>query len=337
MPSNLMTGWFQIGWSTDLEAGDVRQLHYFGEDLVAYRDHAGTAHVMDAYCRHLGANLAVGGSVVDDGLQCPFHGWVWRPDGSNASIPYQDRTSKVRLRAWPVVERFGVLLIWHDAAHRAPYFFPPETFAEVSEHLGEMEFHQPGKDAQSLFERTTVHPQMAVENAVDPEHFRYVHRTPETPQILAEHIDDYNWHSKVGFGRRWREGIDRPDDHTNTLDLLWRGTGIAFNALTDPQRAQVVLIAVTPVDAQTTDVFGTYWPQVLADDEETGMHLKYIEEGKLSLPDDIIIWGNQKFLENPALTTAEAAGFRKMREWTQKFYPDAEQEPLAHLRTVTAI
>jgi 3-ketosteroid 9alpha-monooxygenase subunit A len=29
------TGWFMIGWSPEFPAGEVRALHYFGEDLVA--------------------------------------------------------------------------------------------------------------------------------------------------------------------------------------------------------------------------------------------------------------------------------------------------------------
>jgi 3-ketosteroid 9alpha-monooxygenase subunit A len=333
MPSNLMSGWFQVGWSTDLAVGDVKQIHYFGEDLVAYRDADGAAHVLDAYCRHLGANLAVGGCVVDGGLQCPFHGWVWDADGVNVRIPDHDRPSRARLRSWPVVERFGVLMIWHDHEGRPPTFQPPETFGEVSQHLDALQFHEAGTGSQTLFPGTTILPQMVVENAVDPAHFRFVHHTPHTPKILAEHIDDWTWHSKVGFGGRWSDGVDRGDDHVNTLDLLWRGTGIAFNALTDPQRVMMVLIAVTPVDEHTTDVFGTYWPQVLPDDAETGRHLEYIADAKNSLPDDILIWDNQRFLENPALSTDEAAGFRKMREWTQKFYPEASGEPLAHLRS----
>ena len=36
-----VTGWFMIGWSPEFPIGEVRPLHYFGEDLVAYRDESG--------------------------------------------------------------------------------------------------------------------------------------------------------------------------------------------------------------------------------------------------------------------------------------------------------
>ena len=86
LPSMRPTGWFQVGWSADIAIGDEVPLHYFGRDLVAYRGLDGRVTVMDAHCRHLGANLAYGGCVVEDGIQCPFHGWVWNSDGRNVRI-----------------------------------------------------------------------------------------------------------------------------------------------------------------------------------------------------------------------------------------------------------
>ena len=61
------TGWFQVAWSTDLEVGDVRPLHYFGTDLVMFRGLDDAVHVLDAHCQHLGADLSHGGCVVEGG------------------------------------------------------------------------------------------------------------------------------------------------------------------------------------------------------------------------------------------------------------------------------
>ena len=51
LPSMRPTGWFQVAWSADLEVGDVMPLHYFGEDLVAFRDLDGAVRVLDAHCQ----------------------------------------------------------------------------------------------------------------------------------------------------------------------------------------------------------------------------------------------------------------------------------------------
>jgi phenylpropionate dioxygenase-like ring-hydroxylating dioxygenase large terminal subunit len=55
-----------VGWSPEFPIGEVRPLHYFGEDLVAYRDEGGELHVMEAHCKHLGAHIGHGGIVVGD-------------------------------------------------------------------------------------------------------------------------------------------------------------------------------------------------------------------------------------------------------------------------------
>ncbi len=54
-------GWFRVAYSKDLEVGQVLPLYLLGRDLVLYRDESGGAQVLDAYCRHLGANLGYGG------------------------------------------------------------------------------------------------------------------------------------------------------------------------------------------------------------------------------------------------------------------------------------
>ncbi|HVV31381.1 MAG TPA: Rieske 2Fe-2S domain-containing protein [Mycobacteriales bacterium] len=331
------TGWFQVGWSTDLAVGEVKPLRYFGEDLVAFRGKDGDVHVLNAYCAHLGANLAYGGCVTDEGIQCPFHGWVWSPEGRNVRIPYQDRPNKSRgVRSWPVHESLGVISIWHDAAGRPPLFDLPSEFTELAPHLGERAYYPAGPDAQSRYENTYVHPQMLLENAVDPIHFRYVHGTPTTPLVLTESVDEWTWRAKVGFGRRWADGRDRQGDELNTLYLMWAGTGISYNVHTDAERSTMTVIACTPVDDDTTEVFGTYFVERIPGDEGTDRYAQRVVGLKAALPDDLKIWNNQRFLERPALATNEAAGFRHIREWGQNFYPDGELGPRDVLLEPTA-
>ena len=67
--------WYPIVVSESLGVGEVRSVRLLARDLVLWRDDEGTAHVMDAYCPHLGANLAIGGRVEGCHLVCPYHWW----------------------------------------------------------------------------------------------------------------------------------------------------------------------------------------------------------------------------------------------------------------------
>ena len=86
-------GWFRVAYTSELTKGEVKSLHYFGRELVLFRDEEGEAHLLDAYCRHLGAHLGHGGKVEGRGIRCPFHAWLWDGAGSCLESPYARPTS----------------------------------------------------------------------------------------------------------------------------------------------------------------------------------------------------------------------------------------------------
>src|SRR5208337_1884068 len=101
-------GWFQVAYGDEIAKGSVQRLQYFGQELVAFRGDDGALRVLDAYCPHLGAHLAIGGKVIGNTLRCPFHGWRFDGEGQCVEVPYAKKIPpKGQTRAWPVVERNG--------------------------------------------------------------------------------------------------------------------------------------------------------------------------------------------------------------------------------------
>ena len=92
LPPPYPNGWFAITESHKIKNGEIKSFKYFGTELAVFRGHSGEVSVMDAYCPHLGANIAIGGTVIDncgnDCVKCPFHGWTFRgSDGLCLQIP----------------------------------------------------------------------------------------------------------------------------------------------------------------------------------------------------------------------------------------------------------
>ncbi|MGI9287373.1 MAG: Rieske 2Fe-2S domain-containing protein, partial [Pseudomonadales bacterium] len=54
-------GWYGVAFTSELQAGGVKPLKYFDQDLVLFRTEDGVAHVLEAFCPHLGAHLGYGG------------------------------------------------------------------------------------------------------------------------------------------------------------------------------------------------------------------------------------------------------------------------------------
>lgn len=47
---------------------------------------------MDSYCAHMGGNLAAGGRVIGNCIECPFHGWTFDSTGKCVRIPYAQKS-----------------------------------------------------------------------------------------------------------------------------------------------------------------------------------------------------------------------------------------------------
>lgn len=315
------TGWFQVGWSEAIGPGDVRPLRYFGEDLVMFRSRTGELAVLNAHCQHLGANLAYGGCVIEDGIQCPFHGWVWSTEGRNVSIPGHDAPNRARrVRPWTVVEKDDVIYLWHDVSGGLPTWEVPDVFVDLGVSVAHKSFHRPYPAGTGRFEHVRVHPQMVLENAVDPGHFRFVHHTPDIPVLLEQDVADTTWFARVGFGKRWHDRPPVGDDVRGTLTILFSGVGIGYNALVDRDVTAVVLIATTPVDDEHSDIFQTVWLECV-DGESDEEHQARLDTALGALPEDVNIWHHQKYLDPAGLTADEVRGFNQIRRWGKRFYP----------------
>ena len=76
-------GWYVIEAGDRLQKEQVIQKTWMGQEIVAWRDEAGSVCVAGAFCPHLGAHLGPdsGGLVRRECLVCPFHGFEFDVSG----------------------------------------------------------------------------------------------------------------------------------------------------------------------------------------------------------------------------------------------------------------
>jgi len=156
----------------------AKAVRLLGEDLVLFRDEEGTAHVLDAHCRHLGAHIGYGGTVEGDGIRCPFHAWKWNGEGICTDIPYAKRIpAGARIRTWPSVEKNGLVMVHHHTEGAGATYEVPDLPQIGADGWTPLEIRHWKVRSRWLDMN---------ENAVDQIHFHYVHGTVTTPETQVE-------------------------------------------------------------------------------------------------------------------------------------------------------
>lgn len=93
LPPVYPNAWVPVAYSSAIEGDNqIYESVLCGQDIVLFRDKNSNVVCLDAYCPHLGANLAAGGRLTtrnsETCIQCPFHGWSFNGRGDCVDIPY---------------------------------------------------------------------------------------------------------------------------------------------------------------------------------------------------------------------------------------------------------
>lgn len=187
--------WYAVEFSDDLAVGKPKKIKILGQQIVLYRKNSDRSIVaMSDLCVHRGAALS-GGTIKDDCIVCPYHGWEYQPDGVVSRIPAhpnQGIPRKARVDAYPTVEKYKFIWIYMGdlpEEERPPI---PDWSAiddDVTYRAVTGSFLW-----KSNYERI-------VENGVDVAHTPFVHGgvfgNPEKPEVPEFEIEESDWHCKA--------------------------------------------------------------------------------------------------------------------------------------------
>jgi len=308
-PFPLPNGWFAVALSGELRAGEVKRAFYLGRELVLFRTASGDARVFDAYCPHLGAHLGVGGKVVGDTLQCPFHGWRFDGDGHCVEVPYAKRIPPhAAARAWLVAERYGLVFVWHHLEGKPPFYRLPEI-----PELSSPEWVPPVLREWRV--RSAI--QEMAENDHDNAHFPIVHQGKYLPTAVT-----YDGLTKTCVSPVSRE---MPDGSALNAELVRTSYALGIATVSYrgiPGMGFIMLSVVTPVDEE--NVHMRWLLTVTANLPEAAREevIRGISEGT-GVEADIPIWENKRFVANPLLCDGDGP-IAEFRRWAAQFYSNPE-------------
>ena len=165
--------------------GTPVQARVLGEDLVVFRDTDGNVGVMDEYCPHRGASLALGRNE-EGGLRCLYHGWKLDFRGRVTEMvsepPNTRMMDAIKHKAYPVKEWAGFVWAYMGPADDVPEFEPPAWAPSEDVKLSVAKVILPCNWAQIL------------EGAIDSAHSSSLHSSDMVPaQVDGAKATDSMW------------------------------------------------------------------------------------------------------------------------------------------------
>ncbi|XP_064395396.1 cholesterol 7-desaturase nvd-like [Halichondria panicea] len=329
IPPPFPNGWFGLLRSTELKAGQSTAVNALGQNFAVFRDDKGNAHVLDAYCAHLGANLGVGGKIYGSCVQCPFHGWQFDGEtGQCTKIPYAKGKipAQAKVKAWPTLECNGAILVWHDAEGREPLWSLKDLEGIGSRFVYRL--------SSTHFIKT--HIQDIAENGADVAHLTYLHGAGVSSgagmdyrELLSGKLHTHSWTA------RW-ESLPKPSTYVGRMTLTMTnsilgvnfkslditsiadqmGCGVVYLTLKSKFGTVLLLHTVTPLEPflqkYSVVAYSDWWiPTFL---------VKWLVQAyDVQLERDMIVWNNKRYSLKPLLVREDEL-ILKHRRWYSQFY-----------------
>jgi len=298
----------------ELEAGSLLERTWMGQQVVAFRTWSGSVAVVSAYCPHLGANLARGGTVVEESLRCPFHSLRWGVDGRCIGSEYPGNPPYAEtLPTFPTIERFGFVFAWHHPDGGEPSFDVPDL----------------DLDGWTDLIVTTIpidtHVETVHENGADAVHFGIVHGFPLSGTAYESRGSSF--HSEFHFATPnfLREG---PAEMITFFDTDTHGLGYAHSLNTaDSVGLQYrVLLLTTPTRSGSLDfTLASTVRRPPSGDRIAGVPVaevaEFMHRGALGgVHQDVPIWEGMLHVDHPRLVKGDGP-IPRFRHWAQQFRP----------------
>jgi phenylpropionate dioxygenase-like ring-hydroxylating dioxygenase large terminal subunit len=254
-------------WYVVLDSSQVKDkpvgVTRMGEKLVFWRDAAGKLYCLRDRCVHRGVQLSKG-KVINDHLQCPFHGFEYDNCGQVTVIPANGKRTPVpkafKAHSYPVHEEHGFVWIWWGETPptdlRAPRFF-----SDIDTSLSYAQVYDPWK----------IHYSRAIENQLDVMHLPFVHYNTigrggatlvDGPGVkwLDENMFYVFVHNRLDDGSQPLKPSEFPLEPEPSFKLEFIFPNLWQNYISEKVR---IMVAFVPVDAENTILYLRFYQKFM--------------------------------------------------------------------------
>lgn len=244
--------WYVILESCEVGKKKPIKVRRLNETLTLWRDSSEKVNCIADRCCHRGASLSCG-RIVNDQIECPFHGFLFDGDGNVTLIPANGKNTKVpdsqNVKSYITFEQYGLIWIWWGDINKKtekPFFF---------EELAEMSY-------STYTDSWNAHYSRCIENQLDVVHLPFIHKTTigggnktlvngpvvtVKNELLTFYVDN-----RVDDGKTTPLKPNEIPDYEKLFHLQFHYPNIWQNFISDKMR---IFAAFVPVDDENTLIY----------------------------------------------------------------------------------
>jgi len=319
--------WYKLCDVADVPRGTVKEIKALDLVLAVFRENTqeGKIHVLDAFCPHLGANMALG-KVKGASLECPFHNWQFNGEGECVHLPGSDKLPSTKAYVYLSKIYHDAIIFWYHAEREEPNW-EPDVVTEISS--GQMTLrgsHYPDKPIQ-------FHLQEFAENSVDYAHFNILHGELAIPRTQLKIPGIRIWHTcdwSINAEKKYISGFVNKAYLTFMGKRIPKSDGYTTAAFQGPCAivhfrfhfeglGDIMLIQThLPLEPLSVQVNFKWW----ADKKVPNWLAWYVTGIWISqVVNDVVVWENKKYLQKPGLSSLDGPVI-PLRRWYKQFYSE---------------
>lgn len=257
----LKNHWYLALPSEKLKKNQMVSVEIMGEPVLFFRQSQGLVKAIRDICPHRGIPFRYG-RVVDDLVECPYHGWKFDGSGICREIPSltSDQKldcTKIKIKSYPVQERYSAIWV----------YIGEEVYLEKSPRPPELTgFSLLAKPDLIDVVEFPCHIDHAVIGLMDPAHGPYVHKS----WFWRSSKSSYEKHKNFGpVEHGFRMKRHEPSKNSKayrilggepTTEITFRLPGTRIEHVTVGEKSFFSVTALMPVSEKKTQVVQmAYW------------------------------------------------------------------------------
>lgn len=311
----LQNAWYVAAWSNEVGRSLLTRT-MLEQPVLLYRKADGEAVAIGNACAHRFAPLHLG-KLVDDSVQCPYHGLRYDSGGKCIFNPHGDGKIPPRMAVptWPLVERHNLIWLWFGDADKAD----PATIPDFSCHLDpELAFVGGVIEMAANYELIT-------DNLLDLAHGEFVHEgLLSSPAITRSKLETIEKGTTI-YSNRWMPDGEALPAHAMLWEhyvpekncdqwayMRWDAPAhmlldVGITGLGRPRGEGAWVYGtdiLTPKDATTTYYFWGITRGYKQDDPAAGDLWRQVIKGAFEGQDQVVIEAQQRMLGARSLEEA---------------------------------